>query len=80
MACILLRLHHGLNDATRQESETIGSFYVRWTDPPTLWHIDTDEGFPLDDLMTEIGRLDLQALDYVKYEDVPQEGRNPCPR
>lgn len=80
MACILLLLHHGLNDARRQESETIVTFYVCWTDPPTLWQIESDEGFPLDDLMTELGRLELQALGYVKYEDVPQEGRHPCSR
>jgi hypothetical protein len=32
----------------------------------------------LDDPMAEIGCPELQALGYVKYEDVPQEGRNPC--
>jgi hypothetical protein len=72
-ACIILWSHHWLNDATRTESETIGSFYVRWTDPPTLWEIETDEGFSLDDLMAELGRLELQALGYVKHGDVPRE-------
>jgi|SoiMethySBSTD1v2_1073268.scaffolds.fasta_scaffold90619_2 hypothetical protein len=46
LACIFLRSHYWLNDAMRQESETIGSFSVRWTDPPTLWQIETDESFP----------------------------------
>ena len=71
-ACIILWSHHWLTDATRTESETIGSFYVRWTDPPTLWEIETDEGFSLEDLMAELGRLELQALGYVKHGDVPR--------
>jgi hypothetical protein len=70
-ACILLWSHHWLNPATREASDTIGSFYVRWADPPTLWEIETDEGFSLEDLMAELGRLELQALGYVKHGDVP---------
>jgi hypothetical protein len=70
-ACIILWSHHWLNDATRAESETIGSFYARWTDPPVLWLIETDEGFSLDDLMQELGRLELEALGRVKHGDVP---------
>jgi hypothetical protein len=31
----------------------------------------SDEGFSLDDLMAELGRLELQALGYVKHGDVP---------
>jgi hypothetical protein len=72
-ACLLLWSHYWLHPATREESETIGAFYVRWTDPPTLWEIETDEGFTLEDLMAELGRLELQALDYVKHGDVPQD-------
>jgi hypothetical protein len=70
-AAIILWSHHWLNVATREESETLGSFYVRWTDPPVLWEIETDEGFSLKDLMRELGRLELQALGYVKHGDVP---------
>jgi hypothetical protein len=71
-ACIILWSHHWLNDATRVGSETIGSFYVRWTDPPTLWEIETDKGFILEDLMAELGRLELQALGRVKQGHVPE--------
>jgi hypothetical protein len=74
-ACIILWSHHWLNPATRLESETIGSFYVRWTDPPTLREIETDEGFSLEDLMAELGRLELLALGRVKHGHVPQEDR-----
>jgi hypothetical protein len=70
-ACIILWSHHWLNDAMRAASETIGGFYVRWTDPPTLWEVETDEGFALEDLMAELGRLELQALGSVKHGDVP---------
>jgi hypothetical protein len=76
-AAIILWSHHWLNAATREESETIGSFYVRWGDTPALWEIETDEGFSLEDLMGELGRLELQALGYVKHGDVPHNGRIP---
>jgi hypothetical protein len=35
------------------------------------WEIETDEGFTLEGLMRELGRLALQALGYVKHGDVP---------
>ena len=54
-------------------SETIGAVHGRWTDPPTLWDIETEESFSLEDLMRELGRLELQALGYVKHGDVPRE-------
>jgi hypothetical protein len=62
--------HHWLNDATQEESEMIGTFYVHW-DPPVLYEIETDEGFGLEDLMAELGRLELNALGRVKHGDVP---------
>jgi hypothetical protein len=70
-AYIILWSHHWLNDATRAESETIGSFYFRWTDPPLLWEVEREEGCRLEDLMAELGRLGLQALGRVKHADVP---------
>jgi hypothetical protein len=76
-AGILLWSHHWLNDATREESEIIGSFYVRRTDPPTLWEIETDEGFSLEDLLQELARLEMQALSRVKHGDPPGGGRTP---
>jgi hypothetical protein len=69
-AAINVWSHHWLNDATHEESETIGTFYVHW-DPPILWEIETDEGFSLEDLMVELGRLELRALGRVKHGDVP---------
>jgi hypothetical protein len=69
-AAINVWSHHWANDATREESETIGTFYVHW-DLPVLWEIETDEGFALEDLMQELGRLELGALGYVKHGDVP---------
>lgn len=72
-AAINLWSHHWAHPATREESETIGTFYFHW-DPPALWEIETDEGFTLENLVQELGRLELQALGYVKHGDVPQEG------
>jgi hypothetical protein len=62
--------HHWLNDATREESETVGTFYMHW-EPPALYEIETDEGFSLEDLMQARGRLELQAFGYVKHGGVP---------
>jgi hypothetical protein len=76
-AAIILWSHHWLHPATREESETIGSFYFRWGDTPTLWEIETDEGFSLEDLLPELGRLELQALGRVKHGDPPPAGRTP---
>jgi len=70
-ACIILWSHHWRHPATRDESDPIGGFYVRWTDPPTLWQIDTEAGFTLEDVMAELGRLERQALGYVKHGEVP---------
>ena len=69
-AAINVWSHHWLNDATQEASETIGTFYVHW-EPPVLWEIETDEGFSLEDLMVELGRLELNALGRVKHGDVP---------
>jgi hypothetical protein len=35
-AAINVWSHHWAHPATKAESDLIGSFYVRWTDPPTL--------------------------------------------
>jgi hypothetical protein len=72
-AAISVWSRHWQHPTTREESETIGTFYVPWN-PPVLFEIETDEGFRLDDLMQELGRLELRALGYVKHGDVPQEG------
>jgi|SRR5215510_7203075 len=68
-AAINVWSHHWLNDATHEESETIGTFDVRW-EPPQLYEIETDEGFSLEDLMQALVRLELQALGRVKPGDV----------
>jgi hypothetical protein len=56
----------------REESETLGSWYFHWAPTPRLWQIDTDEDFSLEDFMQALGRLELDALGYVKYWDVPR--------
>jgi hypothetical protein len=71
-AAINVWSHHWLHPATHAESETIGTFYLHW-EPPALWEIETDAGFGLEDLMAELGRLELQALGYVKHGDMPRE-------
>jgi hypothetical protein len=70
-AAINVWSHHWLSDPTQEASETIGTFCVHW-DLPMLWEIETDEGCSLEDLMVELGRLELRALGRVKHGDVPQ--------
>jgi hypothetical protein len=62
---------HWMHPATHAESEILGSFYFHW-EPPVLWEIETDEGFSLEDLIRELGRLELQALGYPKHGDVAE--------
>jgi hypothetical protein len=66
-AAVNIWSHHWLNDATREESEIIGTFYVHWWPTPILYEIETDAGFALEDLMRELGRLELAALGCVKH-------------
>jgi hypothetical protein len=69
-ATIDLWSHHWQHPATRTESELIGTLYFRWGDTPALWQIETNEGFSLEDLMEELGRLELKALGRVKHGDI----------
>jgi hypothetical protein len=75
-AAINVWSHHWQHPVTREESDTIGTFYFHW-EPTTLWEIETDEGFSLEDLMQELGRLELAALGRVKHGEVPREGHTP---
>jgi hypothetical protein len=72
-AAVIMWSHHWAHPATKEASETIGTFYVHWAPTPRLYEIETDEGFTLEDLMQELGRWELQALGYVKHGDVPRE-------
>jgi hypothetical protein len=58
-AALNLWSHHWAHQATHWE-------------PPSLWGIETDEGFNLEDLIRELVRWELQALGYVKHGDVPE--------
>ena len=61
--------HQWAHPATREGSETIGTFYVHW-DPPRPYEIETDEEFSLEDLRQELGRLEFNALGWVMHSDV----------
>jgi hypothetical protein len=70
-AAINVWSHGWHHPATHAESEIIGSFDFYW-EPTRLWEIGTDEGFSLEDLMRELGRLELKALGRVKHGDVAE--------
>jgi hypothetical protein len=75
-AAINVWSHHWATDATREESEILGTFYVHW-EPPMLYEIEIDEGFALEDLMAELGRLELRALGQVTHGDRPRGEQTP---
>jgi hypothetical protein len=49
--------------------------YFRWGDAPAPDEIEMDEGFSLEDLLPELGRLEFKALGYVKHIDIPHAGK-----
>jgi hypothetical protein len=70
-AVINLWSHHWQHPATHHDSEILGTFYFAWGEPLHLREIESEEGFTLEDLMGAFGRLELNALGYVKHGDVP---------
>jgi hypothetical protein len=72
-AAINLWSHHWQHPATHHDSALLGTFYFAWGDAPRLWEIETEDGFTLEDLMQELGQIELKALGYVKHGDVPKE-------
>jgi hypothetical protein len=70
-AAINVWSHHWAHPATKEESDIIGTFYFYWAPIPLLYEIETDEGFSLEDLLQELGRLELKALGVVKHGDMP---------
>ena len=48
------------------ESEMMGSFHVSWLED-TIWRIEFDEGFSLDDLLHELAMLEQKSVGYVKH-------------
>jgi hypothetical protein len=55
----------------------LDALYVQW-DPPRLYEIETDEGFSLEDLPQEPGRLKLNALGWVKHRELGQARSAGC--
>jgi hypothetical protein len=49
-AAVNIWSHHWRRPATREESETIGTFYLHW-DPSVLFESEIDEGFRREDLL-----------------------------
>ena len=64
-AAINVWTHGWHHPATQEESETMGTLYVRWGDNTCyLRDIECDEGFDRDDLLQELGILEQKALGY----------------
>jgi hypothetical protein len=57
--------HHWRDPATKEESDILGTF--SWHPTPLLSQIETEAGFSLEDLLQELGQLELKALRYVTH-------------
>ncbi len=66
-AAINVWSHPWTDPQAKQQSETLGSFYVNWGDENRLWQIETDEGASLEDLLGELAILERKALGAVKH-------------
>ncbi len=66
-AAINVWSHHWGNEATKHDSETIGTFYVHWAEENCIYQIECDEGFDLADLLHELAILEQKALGRVKH-------------
>jgi hypothetical protein len=63
-------------DVPRAEDSALrGTFHFAWGNPPGLWLVETDVGFTLQDLLRELGHLELKALGHLKHGDMPPERR-----
>jgi len=69
--------HHGLHPATREASDIVGTCDVRWGEAPAPWDVETDAGMGLEDLMVELGRLEVNALGAITHGDVLHERQRP---
>ena len=66
-AAINIWSHSWINEATRYDSEMMGSFYVYWAEENRMWCIETDLGFVLDDLLVELGVLECKAFGHLVH-------------
>jgi hypothetical protein len=76
-AAINIWSHHWQERATWEESDTVDTFYVHWEPTPMLYEIQMDGDFDFEDLLQELGRLELKAFGRVKHGDFPREGSKP---
>jgi len=66
-AAINVWSHAWTTDATRHDSETIGTWYVKWGDENCIYQIACDAGFDLADLLHELAVLEDNALGSLKH-------------
>jgi hypothetical protein len=77
-AAINVWTHGWQHPATRDKSDIVGTFYCHWQ-LTALDTIEVDEGWSLEDLLQELGRLEPKAFARVRHGDVPQEGPTALP-
>ena len=61
-AAIIVWSHPWTTDALRHDSETMGTFSVKWAEDNCIYRIECDAGFDLADLLHELAVLEDLAL------------------
>jgi hypothetical protein len=64
--------------ALRQESSVMGTLHCAWGMENRIYQVETDLGFSFDDLMRELGILEIKALTCLKHGTEPGALARPC--
>jgi hypothetical protein len=66
-AAMLVWSHAWTTEATRYDSDILGTFYVHWAEENAIYRIACEAGFDLADLLHELAVLEELALGYRKH-------------
>ena len=61
-AAINIYTHSWTTPWDRNETTIMGTLYCAWADENRICKIELDEGFSLEDLLTELGTLEAKAF------------------
>jgi hypothetical protein len=59
---IHVHTHPWSNETMRAESTIMGTFYAVWGQGNSIWQIELEDGFALEDLLEELGALEEKAI------------------
>ena len=70
--------HPWTPEALRQESTVMGTLHCAWGMEDRIYQVETDLGFSFEDLMRELGTLEMKALTRLKHGTEPAALATPC--